>query len=149
MSLSSVISNSWRRTLAAFDASDHQTLLEALCDTYRAEATTVVQCTQHADQIHYPQFRTELLRIAAEVQAHIPWLHEQILALGGRLPSSSPTPTLASNSWECLRRDVDEARRGCLHLLEWIHRAEREQPAIAVGLRCIRKDKLRHREELR
>jgi hypothetical protein len=48
------------------------------------------------------------------------------------------------NSWECLRRDVEEAQRDCIHLLEWIHRAEREEPAIAVGLQRIREDKLRH-----
>jgi rubrerythrin len=149
MSLSHVMLNGWRRILAAFDVSDHQTLLEALCDAYRMEANTVVQCTRHADQMHYPQFRAELLRIAAEVQAHLPWLHEQILALGGYIPSSSPTPILEGNSWECLRRDVEEARRGCVHLLEWTHRAERAGPEIAVGLQRIRKDKLRHREEFR
>ena len=44
---------------------------------------------------------------------------------------------------------MEEARRGCVRLLEWIHRAEREEPEIAVGLQRIRKDKLRHREEFR
>ena len=83
MSVSHMMFSSWRRFRAAFDVSDHQTLLETLCDTYRAEANTVVQCTQQANQVYYPQFRAELLRIAAEVQAHLPWLHEQILALGG------------------------------------------------------------------
>jgi hypothetical protein len=149
MSISHVIFSGWRRFLAAFDVSDHQTLLETLCDAYRAEVNAVVQCTQHADRMFYPQFRAELLRMAAEMQTHLPWLHEQILALGGDIPSSSPTLTLEGNSWECLRRDVEEAGRGCVHLLEWIHRAEREEPAIAVGLQRIRKDKLRRREELR
>lgn len=149
MSISQVMFSGWRRVLAAFDVSIHQMLLEALCDASRAEANTVIQCTQHADQMHYPQFRAELLRIAAEVQAHLPWLHEQILALGGVIPSSAPAPIRKGNSWECLRRDVDEAQRGCVRLLEWIHRIEREEPATAVGLQRIRKDKLRHREELR
>ena len=80
---------------------------------------------------------------------HLPWLQEQILALGGSLPSSFPTPTRERNSWECLRRDVEEARRGCARLLEWMHHIEREEPAIAVGLQRIRKDKLRHEEEFR
>ncbi len=109
----------------------------------------VALCTQHAHRMYYPQFRAELLRIAAEVQAHLPWLQEQILALGGHIPSSSPTLILEGNSWECFRRDVEEARRDCIRLLEWIHRAEREEPEIAVGLQRIRKDKLRHREEFR
>lgn len=149
MSVSDVMSSGWRRFLAAGAVSDHQRLLETLCEAYRAEATTVVQCTQHANQMHYPQFRAELLRIAAEVHAHLPWLHEQLLALGGVIPSSAPAPTLEGNSWECLRRDVEAAQRGCVRLLEWIHRVEREHPAIAVGFQRIRKDKLRHREEYR
>ena len=149
MSIFHVISNSWQRVQASFEVGERKTLLEALCDAYRAEANTVARCTQHADQMHYPQFRVELLRIAAEVQAHIPRLREQILALGGPIPSLTSTPVMEGNSWKCLRRDIEEAQRGCVHLLEWIHQAEREQPAIAVELQRIRKDKLRHREEIR
>ena len=149
MSFSNVIFHGWGRFLAVFNASDHQSLLKSMCDAYRAEMDMVTSCTQHAQQMLYPQFRAELLRIAAEVQANIPWLQEQVLALGGHLPFSSPTPTLERNSWECLRRDMEEAQRGCAHLLEWIHLAEREKPELAVGLQRIRKDKLRHREEFR
>jgi hypothetical protein len=149
MSISHVILSGWRRFLAAFEASNHQTLLESVCDAYRAEIDMAASCTQHAHRMFYPQFCAELLRIASEVQAHLPWLQEQILALGGRIPSDSPTPALEGNNWECLRRDVEEARRGCVDLLEWIRRAERKEPAIAVGLQRIRQDKLRRREELR
>jgi hypothetical protein len=149
MSISQVMSNGWRRLLTRFSVTPRKTLLEGVCDAYRTELDMVALCTQHAHQMYYPQFRTELLRIAAEVQAHIPWLQEQILALGGHLPSSSSPPTQERNSWECLRRDVEEARRGSTHLLEWIHRAEREEPEIAAGLQRIREDKLRHREEFR
>lgn len=149
MSVFHMIVSSWRRVLAAFDESDRQMLLRSVCDAYGMEANAVAQYTQHADRMHYPWFRAELLRIAAEVQAHLPWLHEQILALGGDIPSFSPTPVLKGNSWECLRRDVETAHRDCVHLLEWIRRVEREAPVLAVGLQRIRKDKLRHREELR
>ncbi|MGE0684217.1 MAG: ferritin-like domain-containing protein [Candidatus Binatia bacterium] len=149
MSIFHAIFRSWRHLLAAFNVNDRQTLLEILCEAYRAEVNAITQCTQHADQMFYPQFHAKLLRIAAEMQTYLPWLQEQILALGGSLPSFSPTPTRAHNSWECLRRDVEEAQRGCVRLLEWSHRAEREDPKIAVGLQRIRKDKLRHREEFR
>lgn len=149
MSIFHAIFHSWRRVLAAFEVSDHQTLLAILCDAYRAEVNAFVQCTQHANQMAYPQFRAELLRIAAEVQAHLPWLHKQILALGGSLPSSSLPSIRGRNSWECLRRDVEETNHDCVRLLEWIRRIEREEPAIAAGLRRIRQDKLRHREEFR
>jgi rubrerythrin len=140
---------SWHRVLTAFHPDDQQRLLENLCDAYRAEARAVAQCTQHAHRMYYPHFREGLLRIAAEAQAHIPWLQEKILALGGNLPQRSCTPTMGSNSWECLRLDLEEARRGCINLLEWMHMAEYVEPEIAVGLRRIRKEKLKHREELR
>jgi hypothetical protein len=150
MSISHMMLNGWRRLLTRFAVVNHrQTLSEGVGDTYRAELNMVALCTQHAQRMYYPQFRTELLRIATEIQAHLPWLQEQILALGGHIPSSPPTLVSEGNSWECFRRDVEEARRGCVRLLEWIHRAEREEPALAVGLQRIRKDKLRHREEFR
>lgn len=149
MSISQELANGWRRFLTAFDTSDRQTLLETLCNVYCAEMATVARCTEHAHRVHYPQFHVELLRIAAEVQASIPWLHGQLLALGGDIPGASPAPTLERNSWECLRRDVEEARRGCVRLLECLHLAEREEPELAVGLQRLRKHKLRHREEFR
>jgi hypothetical protein len=149
MSPSQMMSSGWQYFLTRFDVNHRQTLTEGVCDVYRAELGMVALCTQHAQRVFYPQFRAELLRIAAEVQVHLPWLREQIFALGGHIPSSAPPLVREGNNWECLRRDVEEARRACVHLLEWIHRAEREKPAIAAGLRRIRQDKLRHREEFR
>lgn len=139
----------WRRVRAAFGVSDRQTPLESACNAYRAEVDMAALRTHHAHCMVYLQFRAELLRIAAEVQAHLPWLQEQIRALGGNLPSSSPTLTLKRNSWECLRRDVEESWCGCVRLLQWGHRVEQEAPGLAAGLQRIRKDKLRHREEFR
>jgi rubrerythrin len=149
MSLPTVLLSGWRRFLAAFDVDDHQTLLAGLCDAYRAEADAVAQCTQHAHRMYYAHFRERLLQIAAEEQAHVPWLQEQIFALGGNLPPLSCIPTMGSNSWECLRLDVDGAQRDSINLLAWIHLAEQAEPEIAVGLRRIRKEKLKHREEFR
>jgi len=149
MSLTSTLLTGWRRVLAAFSPDDRQRLLESLCAAYRAEARAVAQCTQHAHRMYYPQFREELLRIALEAAAHLPWLQEQILALGGNLPQRSCTPMVGSNSWECLRLDLEEAQRGCVNLLAWIHTAEQVAPEVAVGLRHIREAKQKHREEFR
>jgi hypothetical protein len=150
MAISHTVINGWQRFLKWFAVGPpRHTLIEDVCDAYRTELALATLCTQHAQRVYYPQFRAELLRIAAEVQTHLPWLQDQILALGGSIPSPSPPRILEGNSWECFRRDVEEARRGCVRLLEWIHRAEREEPAIAAGLQRIRKDKLRHREEFR
>lgn len=150
MSLLQTILSGWRRFCQTFAvAPQRHTLIEDLSDAYRTELALVTLCTQHAQRMCYPQFRTELLRIAAEVEAHLPWLREQIRALGGPLPSAIPLLIAEGNSWECFHRDVEEARNGGIRVLESIHRAERETPAIAAGLQRIRKDKLRHREEFR
>src|SRR5713101_5360309 len=147
MSLATALFTGWHRVLATFHPEDHQRLLESLCDAYRAEAGAVAQFTQHAHRMYYAHFCEGLLRIAAEAQAHIPWLEEKILALGGNLPQRSCTLKTGRNSWECLRIDLEEAQRGRINLLEWIHLAEQVEPEIAVGLRRIREDKQKHREE--
>lgn len=150
MSIFPKIIRGWRRFLSTFVASSYpHTLMEDMSDAYRTELALATLCTQHAQRMYYPQFRTELLRIAAETETHLPWLREQILALGGSLPSASPMLASEGNSWECFSRDIEEARLGSIRVLDSIHRAEREQPAIAAGLQRIRKDKLRHREEFR
>src|SRR5574341_728815 len=137
----------WHRVLAAFHPDAQQGLLEHLCDAYRAEDRAVAQFRQHAHRMYYSHMREGLLRIAAEAQVHIPWLADKIRALGGTLPQHVTTPTLGSNSWECLRRDLEEARRSCINLLAWTHTAEHADPEIAAGLRRIREDKQHHRRE--
>ena len=150
MAIPHTVINGWQRFLKWFAVGPpRHTLIEDVCDAYRTELALATLCTQHAQRVYYPQFRAELLRIAAEVQTHLPWLQDQILALGGSIPSPSPPRILEGNSWECFRRDEEEARQGCIRILESIHRAERDNPQIAAGLKRIRKDKLRHREEFR
>ena len=150
MAISHTVINGWQRFLKWFAVGPpRHTLIEDVCDAYRTELALATLCTQHAQRVYYPQFRAELLRIAAEVQTHLPWLQDQILALGGSIASPSPPRILEGNSWECFRRDEEEARQGCIRILESIHRAERDNPQIAAGLQRIRNDKLRHREEFR
>ncbi len=150
MSIPTMLFASWRYFRANFNPDDHQTLIEGVCEAYRAEANAVAQYPQHAHRMYYAPFREKMLQIATEVQAHIPWLQEQLLALGGKLPQLSSTPVRENNnSWECLRLDVEEARSACVHLLECSHVAERTEPEIASGLQRMRKEKLRHCEEFR
>jgi hypothetical protein len=139
----------WHRFLTAFSSDNRPRLLEGLCTTYRAEAQQVAQLTQHAHRMYYPHFQKRLLQIAAEQRARLPWLKEQICTLGGNLPSLACTSMVGSNSWECLRLDVNEAERDCINLLEWICLAEHLEPQIAVGLRRLREEKQQHREEFR
>ncbi len=44
--------------------------------------------------------------------------------------------------------DVEEERRCCSDLLQRMHVAEHADPELAEGLRCMREDEKRHREEI-
>ena len=44
-------------------------------------------------------------------------MEEKIRAVGGTLPPLSCTPQTGSNSWDCLRLDVEEAQGGRVNLL--------------------------------
>jgi demethoxyubiquinone hydroxylase (CLK1/Coq7/Cat5 family) len=55
---------------------------------------------------------------------------------------------MGKNSWECLLMDVEEEKRCCEDLLERLHVAEHANPEIAEGLRRMREEEKRHREEI-
>src|SRR5919198_1738400 len=138
----------WKHFFEALHPDHHQQLLEMLRDAYLEEAQDVTQFTQHAERMHYPQFRARLLRIAAEEQAHVTWLRDKLLALGGEIPTVSVTPKGAKNVWEALLMDLEEEKRSYADLLEAMHIAEQADPEIAEGLRRIREEEQQHREEL-
>jgi len=138
----------WQHFLQGLHGEDHQKLLESLREEYVEEARDVAQFTQHAGRMYYPHFRERLLRIAAEERAHVEWLREKILALGGDIPSLLSMPKSGKNSWECLLMDLDEEKRSCEALLERMHTAEPIDPEIAEGLRRMREEEKRHRQEI-
>lgn len=149
MSLATTVCTGWHRFLATLYTDDRQRLLATVCDAYRTEALAAAQLTQHAHRMYYPQFCERLLRMAAESQAQLPWLEEQIRTLGGHRPQRSATPRRGGNSWECLHRDLEAAQRAYGNLLAGIHLAEHQAPALALGLRRIRESKYQHRDALR
>jgi len=138
----------WRHFLEGLHGDDRQKLLKILRDEYVDEAQDAAQFTQHAGRMSYPQLRERLLRIAAEERAHVEWLREKILALGGEIPSLLSTPKSGKNSWECLLMDLDEEKRSCAALVERMHTAEALDPEIAEGLRRMREEEKRHRHEI-
>jgi len=139
----------WSQFLDALTPNDRQKLLAWLQDEYRDEAQDVVQLAQHAERMYYPQFRERLRRIAAEEQAHVRWLREQILALGGQPPTIARTPTTGQNSWQNLLLDFDEEKRSCATLLEGLRVATRIDDEIVAGLQRIWEEEVRHQEEIR
>ena len=138
----------WQHFFEALHPDHHQQLLEMLRDAYLEEAQDVAQFTQHAERMHYPQFRERLLRITAEERAHVAWLRDKLLALDGEIPAVSFPAKGARNAWEALLMDLEEEKRSYADLLEAMHIAEQADPEIAEGLRRIREEEQQHREEL-
>lgn len=148
MALKDRLAAGWRWCREFLFPDDRPRLVEMLCQAYVDEAKDVVQLTEHARRMAYPQFRERLLRIAVEEQAHVQWLREKILALGGTVPQVTFTLRNGKNSWECLRIDVEEEKRDYATLLEQILEIEDVDPELAEGLRRIRAEERRHRAEL-
>jgi bacterioferritin (cytochrome b1) len=149
MALGKALYQSWQRIQEALIPDHHQQLLTLLRQQYGAEICGVAQLTLHAWRMHYPQFRERLLQLAHEDQAHVQWLREQILALGGDLPTvSCPPPRVGKNSWECLRLALEEKKRSCTTLLECIHQADRTDLALAAELRRRRAREKQHCDEI-
>ena len=138
----------WQHFFDALHSDHREKLLKILRDAYLEEAQDVTQFTQHAERMHYPEFREQLLRIAAQEQAHVTWLRDKILALGGEIPAVSLTPKGGKNAWQALLLDLEEEKRSYADLLEAMHMAEEAYPEIAEGLQRIREEEQQHREEL-
>jgi rubrerythrin len=146
--LKRALDKGWRQFFDALNPDYHQHLLEMLRQAYLEEAQDVVQFTQDAERMYYPQFRERLRRIAAEEQAHVAWLRDKLLALGAEVPPVPYSPKAARNAWEALLMDLEEEKRTYADLLEAMHIAEHVDPEIAKGLRRIREEEQRHREEI-
>jgi rubrerythrin len=148
MSIADIIHKGWQHFLESLQPDERKKLVEILQAEYVEEAQDVAQFTRHAQRLYYPHFRDRLLRIAEEERAHVQWLREKIVVLGGEVPQITFTPKMGKNSWECLLMDLEEEKRCCGDLLERMHVAEHADPEIAEGLRRMREEEKRHREEI-
>jgi len=149
MALTDVLSAGWQHFLHALQPDHRQRLIEVLHGEYVDEAKDVVQFEAHARRMTYPPFRERLLRIAEEEKAHVQWLQDKIQALGGEIPRTTLTVKNGQNSWECLLMDIEEEKRDRTTILEQLYTVvEPADPDIAEGLRRIRDDEKRHREEI-
>lgn len=135
--------------LPTLQPEERQKLLVALRTGYSLLVQDVAYLEQHAELMYYPQFGQQLLQIAAEEQAHIRWLRDIILALGGSLPEVTAPPHLNVNSWGALIHDLEEKERSCGEILIAMHAATHADTDIVTGLRRIYDEEARHREEIR
>jgi rubrerythrin len=146
--LLSALHRGWQQCCDVHHSGPHSTLLEVLRDTYLAAAHTVMQFTQEAERMEYPQFRAQRLRMAGEKEGHVRWLRTILLARGETLPTHVCFPTVAHTSWDALLRDVATERRASEALLEPMHRADQADPEMAEGFRRLRESKHQHRKVL-
>ena len=149
MAFIEMLSTGWRQFLTALHPDSRQRLVEVLRDKYLDEAKDVVQFEDHARRMTYPHFQKRLLCIAEEEKAHVKWLQDTITALGGKIPQTTFTVTHGKNSWESLLMDIEEEKRDCAAILEQLYTVVKHaDPEIAAGLRRIRDDEKRHRQEI-
>ena len=122
--------------------------IEILHQRYVDELRGKRQLTQHAEKMHYPQFREKLLRIAAEKNNHAEWIGEKIIALGGKLPQVAERRQPNTNSWQYLQTDLAEEIRSADRLPEQIWRLESDHPDISNFLQQISEAEKNHRREI-
>lgn len=117
MALEKALYQGWQRIQETLVPNRQQRLPALLCKQYAEGMCDVAQLIQHAQRMHYPQFREQLLQLAREDAVQIQWLREQIFTLRGNLSTASCTPQIGKNSWECLRLALEEKNRSCATLL--------------------------------
>jgi len=125
-------------------------IVDVLRRRYVREKQQVMRYRQHAERIHYPQFRDALLGIAAEEEEHAKAIGAKIIALGGTLPEVIPIHVpREQNSWFYLRTDLEEERHCAGELHDDLPALGGEFAEIADLLARIERDGRRHRAKLR
>ncbi|MBF8254904.1 MAG: Ferritin-like domain-containing protein [Deltaproteobacteria bacterium] len=137
----------WRGFIGTAPDSD-QAAIEILRQRYVEEMQGIGQLTQHADKMHYPQFREKLLHIAADKSKHAEWIGEMIVSLGAKLPEVAERRSTDENSWHFLQMDLAEEKRNADRLPEQIWRIESDHPDISKFLQRIFQAEKKHRQEI-
>jgi rubrerythrin len=139
----------WWRTFLGIGDEARRTALDILRQRYVDESEHAKEFTQHALQMHYPQFRDGLLHIAAEETEHAGLLAKKIIDLGGKLPEVTEEASTEQSSWQHLLKDLDEEGHCAGELMEQIWAVATDYPDIAMLLERISKEEKKHRDEIR
>ncbi|MGE5217061.1 MAG: ferritin-like domain-containing protein, partial [Chloroflexota bacterium] len=100
-------SNWWRRFFG-IGSDGYQRVVDILTERYIEESQHVARFTKHAERMQYPQFRQQLLAIAADEATHVELLGGKLKALGARLPDVPAISAGTKNSWQYLLEDLTE-----------------------------------------
>jgi hypothetical protein len=118
MALSNEWSTWWRGFLGTDPDENGAAAVDILRRRYVKELQQTDRFKQHAQKMHYPQFRDKLLEMAAEKSKGAQWIAEKIVALGGKLPEVPGLRSTDKNSWQYLLMDLEEENRYTEHLKE-------------------------------
>jgi rubrerythrin len=120
-------------------------VLSVLRHHYVRESQHAMRYRQHAERIHHPELRQELLSIATEEQKHAESLGAEIQNLGGELPEVIPVHVAKEqNLWLYLRTDLEEEERCGSELRDDLLLVLGKSPEIARLLNHIDEDCKRH-----
>jgi Ferritin-like domain. len=138
----------WRRFLDLPQDKSHQ-VEDLLRQRYVEEMQQRDRFRQHAEKMHYPQFRAKLLQISSEKNIHGERIAEQIRALGGELPNLPEVRATDENSWQQLMTALDEENRSADHLTEQLRGIESDYPEVTKFLQQISAEQKQHRADIR
>ena len=148
MSFSKTWSEWWRRF---FDLAPDEspTAVDFLRRRYVEEMQRIERFKQHAEKMHYPQYREKFQQMAKENRQHAERIGEKIVALGGRLPDVAERRSTDENSWQSLSMALDEEYRSADRLPEQLRSIESEHPGITKFLQQVSREQKKHRDEIR
>jgi rubrerythrin len=123
--------------------------IDILHQRYVEETQQRDRFNQHADKMHYPQFRQKLLEISDEKTKYADRIAEAIVALGGKLPSVPERRSTDENSWQQLMIALDDENRSADHLAQQLRGIESDIPEVVKLLQQISEQQKQHRGEVR
>ena len=140
-------SQGWRSVLDL--AADKSTgVLDFLCQRYVGEMQRIERFTQHAERMHYPQYRDKFLQMAKDANQHAARIGEKIVALGAKLPDVAHNRPTVENSWHSLSRALDEENRSADRLVDQLRKIAAAHPDVAELLQQIFQEQATQRREI-
>ncbi len=141
-------SEGWRRFLG-LEVEEDPIAVDFLRRRYVEATQRIGRFRQHAEKMHYPQYREKFLRMAEEKSRQVARIGAKIAALGGQLPDVAELHSTEENSWQSLSMALDEENRAADLLPEQLREIESAHPDIAQFLRQIYREQESHRKEIR
>ena len=138
----------WSRFLDLRQDSSRQAM-NVLQQRYVEETQQRDRFSQHADKMHYPQFREKLLQISDAKTKYVDRIAEAIVALGGKLPRVPELRSTYENSWQQLMIALNDENRSADHLAEQLRGIASDIPDIVKSLQGSSKQQKQHRGEVR